>query len=321
MDLGSWRTQMMRVFITGSTGWIGTAVVKELLAAGHEVFGLVRSQANADALTKAGGKPILGSVKDLDGLRSSAAQADGVIHTAFGLDMSKIAELSSEDRSAIETFADVLMGSDRPLIVAGGIGIYPRGEVFTEEMSIGPVIPAFPRATEQTTMAMAERGVRATVVRLPRSVHGLGERHGFIPQLASLAREKGVSAYVDDGENLWPSVHRLDAARVFRLALEDGAQGGPFHAVAEQGVPFRQIAEAIGSHLQLPVVSLSQEEAAAHFGMMAMFIGGNGPTSSERTRERLGWVPQEPSLLADIRQPEYFAQEAAGADIFSGRQR
>ena len=311
----------MRVFITGATGWIGTAVVKELIAAGHEVSGLVRSQVNADALTKAGGKPVLGSLSDLDVLRSSAAQADGVIHTAFGLDMSKIAELSTEERQAIETFADVFMGSDRPVIVAGGIGIYPRGEIFTEEMSIGPVMPAFPRAAEQTTMAMADRGVRATVVRLPRSVHGIGERHGFMPQLASLAREKGVSAYVGDGENLWPSVHRLDAARVFRLALERGAQGGPFHAVAEEGIRFRQIAEVIGRQFQLPVVSLSQERASAHFGMMSMFIGGNGPASSERTRQRLGWVPQEPGLLADISQPEYFAQEVVGADIFSGRQR
>ncbi len=311
----------MRVFVTGATGWVGTAVVKELIAAEHEVSGLVRSQANADALARAGGRPLLGSLSDLDVLRNSAVQADGVIHTAFGLDMSKIAELSSEDRQAIETFADVFMGSDRPVIVAGGIGIFPRGEMFTEEMSIGPVMPAFPRASEQTTIAMADRGARATVVRLPRSVHGIGERHGFIPQLASLARKKGVSAYVGDGENLWPSVHRLDAARVFRLAVEHGAQGGPFHAVAEEGIPFRQIAEVIGRQFQLPVVSISQEESSAHFGMMAMFIAGNGPASSERTRERLGWVPQESGLLADISQPEYFAQEAVGADIFSGRQR
>ena len=311
----------MRVFVTGATGWIGTAVVKELTGAGHEVSGLVRSQANADALAKAGGKPILGSLRDLDVLRSSAAQADGVIHTAFGLDMSKIAELSSEDRQAIEIFADVFMGSGRPLIVAGGIGIFPRGEIFTEEMSIGPVMPEFPRASEQTTIAMAERGARATVVRLPRVVHGMGERHGFIPQLASLAREKSFSAYVGDGENLWPSVHRLDAARVFRLALEQGAEGGPFHAVAEEGIPFREIAEVIGRQFQLPVVSISQEEAAAHFGMMAAFIAGNGPALSKRTRERLGWAPQEPSLIADISQPEYFAQEAVGADIFGGRQR
>jgi len=314
----------MRVFVTGATGWVGSAVVKELIAAGHEVSGLVRSQANADALAGAGGRPVLGSLTDLDVLRSSAANADGVIHTAFGLDMSKIVEMSAEERQAIETFADVFLGSDRPVIVAGGIGILgilSRGEIFTEETPVGPVMPAFPRAAEQTAMAMADRGVRATVVRLSRSVHGIGERHGFVPQLARLAREKGVSAYVGDGENLWPSVHRLDAARVFRLALEHGAEGGPFHAVAEEGVPFRQIAEVIGRRFQLPVVSLSQEEAAAHFGMMAMFIAGNGPASSERTRERLGWVPQEPDLLADISQLEYFAQEAVGADIFSGRQR
>ncbi len=311
----------MRVFVTGATGWVGTAVVKELIAAGHDVSGLVRSQASADALSKAGGKPIGGSLSDLDVLRSSAAQADGIIHTAFGLDMSKIVELSAEEKKAIETFADVFVGSDRPFIVTGGIGIYPRGEIFTEEMSIGPVMPAFPRASEQTALAIAEHGVRATVVRLPRSVHGMGERHGFVPQLARLAREKGVSAYVGDGENLWPSVHRLDAARVFRLALENGARGGPFHAVAEEGIPFRQIAEVIGRQFQIPVISISKEEASAHFGMMAMFIGGNGPASSKRTRERLGWAPQEPGLLADISQPEYFAGDVAGADIFSGRQK
>ncbi|MGI4831744.1 MAG: NAD-dependent epimerase/dehydratase family protein [Janthinobacterium lividum] len=235
--------------------------------------------------------------------------------------MSKIVELCAEDKNAIETFANTFAGSDRPIVVAGGIGIYPRGQVFTEAMSIGPVMPTFPRASEQTAIAAAERGVRATVVRLPRSVHGLGERHGFIPQLASLAREKGVAAYVGDGENLWPSVHRLDAARVFRLALEHGALGRSFHAVAEQGVAYRKIAEAIGSHFQLPVVSLSQEDAAAHFGPMAMFIGGNGPASSEQTRQVLGWTPQELGVLADISQAEYFAQEVVGADIFGGRQK
>ena len=309
----------MRVFVTGATGWVGIAVVKELIAAGHDVSGLVRSQASADALSKAGGKPSGGSLSDLDVLRSSAAQADGIIHTAFGLDMSKIVELSAEEKKAIETFADVFVGSDRPFIVTGGIGIYPRGEIFTEEMSIGPVMPTFPRASEQTALAIAEHGVRATVVRLPRSVHGMGERHGFVPQLARLAREKGVSAYVGDGENLWPSVHRLDAARVFRLALENGARGGPFHAVAEEGIPFRQIAEVISRQFQIPVISISQEEASAHFGMMAMFIAGNGPASSKRTRERVGWEPQEPGLLADISQPEYFAQGVTGVDIFSGR--
>ena len=307
----------MRVFVTGSTGWVGTEVVKDLVASGHKVSGLVRSQASADALSKAGDRPVFGSLSDLDVLRSSAAEVDGVIHTAFGLDMSKIVELSAEDRQAIEILAGALMGSDRPFVAAGGIGIFAEGEVFTENMSVGPVIPAFPRATEQTTMAMAERGVRATVVRLPRSVHGLGERHGFIPQLAALARRKGISAYVKDGKNLWPSVHRLDAARLFRLALEHGAQGGPFHAVAEEGIPFRKIAEEIGRQLQLPAVSLSQEEASAHFGMMGMFIAGTGPASSARTRETLGWIPREPGLLADIAQAQYFPHEVVGADIFA----
>ena len=306
----------MRVFITGATGWVGSAVVKELIDTGHQVTGLTRSKENADALVKLGGQPVLGSMTDLDVLRKNAEMVDGVIHTAFGLDMSKIVELSAEDKAAIEAFGDVYKGSARPLIVAGGIGLYPRGEVFTEEKSIGPVIPAFPRATEQTAIGLAETGVRSTVVRLPRSVHGMGEKHGFIPQLGRLAREKGVSAYVEDGENLWPAVHRLDAARVFRLALEHKAEGGPFHAVAEEAVPYRAIAEAIGKSLQLPVTSLTQEEAAKHFGMMSMFIGGNGPASSEQTRQRLGWNPTHPSLLDDISQPEYFTHEVVSTSIF-----
>lgn len=306
----------MRVFVTGATGWVGTAVVKELIAAGHEISGLVRSQANADTLIKAGGKPLMGSLTDLDVLRSGADRADAVIHTAFGLDLSKIVELSAEDKAAIETFGEILSGSDRPFIAAAGIGIYPRGEIFTEEKSVGPVDPAFPLATEQTTLALAERGLRATVVRLPRSVHGIGEGHGFVPNLAQLAKEKGFSAYVEDGQNLWPSVHRLDAARVFRLALEHGAKGGPFHAVAEQGIPYLQIAEAIGRHFQIPVVSISKEEAGKHFGAVAMFIGGNGPASNERTRERLGWTPQQPTLLEDISQPQYFEIERWGDSIF-----
>jgi nucleoside-diphosphate-sugar epimerase len=312
---------IMRVFVTGATGWIGSAVVQELIEAGHEVAGLVRSQANADALAQAGGTPVMGSLTDLDVLRTSAAAADGVIHTAFGLDMTNIVALSAEDRQAIEAMGAVLQGSARPFVAASGIGIFPRGDLFTEDRSIGPVMPAFPRATEQTTLAIAEDGARATVVRLPRSVHGIGERHGFVPQLARLAREKGVSAYVGDGENQWPSVHRLDAARLFRLALEHGAQDGPFHAVAESGIPYREIAEAIGHQCGVPAVSLSQEDALAHFGAMAMFIGGHGPASSARTRERLRWVPQEPGLLDDIRQPAYFAHAVVGPDIFGDRQR
>ncbi len=296
----------MRVFITGANGWVGSALVPELIAAGHRVTGLVRSEQKTEALRAIGGEPLLGSLADLDMLRRAASQADGVIHLAFGLDVSKIVELAAEDRQAIETFGEVYAGSDRPVIVTSGFFLLPPGETFTEDGPLAPIIPEFPRASEQTAAAIAEKGVRATWVRLPRSVHGVGERHGFVPMLATLAREKGVSAYVGDGENLWPSVHRLDAARVFRLALEQGAQGGPFHAVADEGIPFRQIAQAIGEQLGVPTRSISPEEAAGHFGAIAMFIAGNGPASSARTRARLGWEPREPGLIRDINRPEYF---------------
>ncbi len=247
----------MRVFITGANGWVGSALVPELIAAGHQVIGLVRSEQKAEALRALGAEPLLGSLGDLETLKRAASQADGVIHLAFGLDFSRIAELAAEDRRAIEAFGEVYAGSDRPVIVTSGFGLLPAGETFTEDGPLAPIIPEFPRASEQTAAAIAEKGVRATWVRLPRSVHGVGERHGFVPMLAGVAREKGVSAYVGDGENLWPSVHRLDAARLYRLALEHGAQGGPFHAVADEGVPFRQIAEAIGEQLGVPTRSIS----------------------------------------------------------------
>ena len=202
--------------------------------------------------------------------------------------------------------ARVYARSDRPVIITSGFGLLPAGEMFTEDMPPAPINPEFPRASEQTAFAITGKGVRATWVRLPRSVHGLGERHGFVPMLASLAREQGVSAYVGDGENLWPSVHRLDAARIYRLALEQGAQGGPFHAVADEGVPFWRIAEAIGEQLGLPTRSVSPAEAAGHFGPLAVWIAGNGPASSTRTRARLGWEPKEPGLIRDINQPAYF---------------
>ena len=297
---------MMRVFITGANGWMGSAVVPELVAAGHRVTGLVRSEQKAETLRAAGGEPLLGSLGDLELLKRAAADADGVIHLAFGLDLSKIVELAREDRQAIDAFGEVYAGSERPVIITSGFGLLPPGETFTEDGPLAPIIPEFPRASEQTAFAIAAKGVRATWVRLPRSVHGLGERHGFVPMLADLAREKGVSAYVGDGENLWPSVHRLDAARVFRLALEQGARGGPFHAVADEGVPFRQIAGAIGEQLGVPTRSISGEEAAEHFGPLAAWVAGNGPASSARTRARLGWVPEQPGLIRDINRPEYF---------------
>ncbi len=297
----------MRVFITGANGWVGSALIPDLIAAGHRVTGLVRSEQKAEALRAASAEPLLGSLGDVEKLRRAAAEADGVVHLAFGIDFSKIVELAAEDRRAIEVFGEVYAGSARPVIVTSGFGLLPEGEVFTEDGPLAPIIPEFPRASEQTAAAIAAQGVRATWVRLPRSVHGLGERHGFVPMLAGVAREKGVSAYVGDGQNLWPSVHRLDAARVFRLALEHGAQGGPFHAVADEGVPFRQIAEAMGKQLGVPTRSLSAEEAAGHFGPLAPWVAGNGPASSARTQARLGWKPEQPSLLHDIGQPGYYA--------------
>ncbi len=294
----------MRVFLTGANGWVGSVVARDLLDAGHAVVGLVRSKEKADALAAAGVTPLLGSLTDLDALRKGAGAADGVIHTAFGLDMSKIVDLAEEDRRAIETFGEVFAGSDRPIVATSGVGLMPAGETLGEDAR-PPMIPGFPRASEQTAFALAGRGLWASVVRLPRSVHGAGERHGFVPSLAAMARDKGVSAYVGDGQNLWPSVHRLDAARVFRLALERGARGEAFHAITEEGVPFRLIAEAISRQVGVPTRSLTPEEAKAHFGGVAMWVAGNGPASSERTKAVLGWEPRERGIISDIEQPNY----------------
>lgn len=296
----------MRVFVTGANGWVGSALIPELIAAGHRVTGLVRSEQKAEAVRAAGAEPVLGSVSDLETLRRAASEADGVVHLAFGIDFSKMDEMAREEQQAIEAFGEVYQGSDRPVIMTSGFGLLPAGETFTEDTLTALNVPGFARDPERSGRALAENGVRAAWVRLPRSVHGLGETHGFVPMLAAVARQKGVSAYIGDGANLWPSVHRLDAARVFRLALETGAQGAAFHAVADEGVPFRQIAEAIGRQLGLPVRSVSAEEAGGHFGPLAMWAAGNGPASSARTRERLGWAPEQPGLIQDIDQPEYF---------------
>lgn len=220
--------------------------------------------------------------------------------------MSKIEELAKEDREAIEAFGELFAGSERPIVVTGGVGLAPDGEVFAEDAR-PPVIPVFPRASEQTAFAIAERGAHASVIRNPRSVHGQGENHGFVPMLAKVAREKGVSAWIGDGRNLWPSAHRLDSARLYRLALKGGERGAAYHAVAEHGVPYRSIAETIGRQLGLPAQSISPDEAEAHFGALAMWVVGNGPASSDPTRAQLGWVPQEVGLIADIERPDYQA--------------
>lgn len=293
----------MRVFLTGASGWIGSAITRDLLEAGHSVTGLIQSKEKGDAFAAAGGTPLIGGLGDLDVLRTGAGEAEGIIHTAFGLDISKIAQLADEDRTAIETFGEVFAGSTRPIIVTDGF-LDPTG-VKAMEDDRPSVMPTFPRASQQTAFALAERGVHANVVRNSRSVHGHGETHGFVPMLAAVARDKGVSAYVGDGQNLWPSVHRFDAARLYRLALERGARGEAYHNVAEEGVPYREIAEAIGRQLGVPATSLTPEEANAHFGLLAIWVGNNGPASNEWTKQTLGWIPAHVGIVADIERPDY----------------
>lgn len=296
----------MRVFVTGATGFVGSAIVRELIANGHQVVGLTRSEAGAATLAAAGAEAVHGSLTDLNSLRLGAAAADGVIHTAFNHDFSRFAQSAGEDEHAIDVLGSVLEGSERALLVTSGTAFLSNGRTATEEDRPHAPSSDFPRASETAAAALAARGVRATAVRLPPSTHGEGD-HGFVPILIRIAREKGVSAYVGDGLNRWPAVHRFDAARVYRLALERGGIDGPYHAIAEEGVPFKAIAEVIGRRLGLPVVAKSHDEAAAHFGWFARFAGADLPTSSARTRTTLDWAPTGPDLLDDIDQPGYYA--------------
>ncbi len=298
----------MRVFVTGATGFIGSAIVRELIDAGHQVLGLARSDKAANRLTAAGAEVQRGDLNDLDSLRAGVAAADGVIHTAFIHDFSNYAPAAETDRLAIETMGAALAGSNRPLVVTTGTLLLERKGLLATEADTSN--PNFPRKSEEAALALAARGVHASVVRLPPSVHGEGD-HGFVPQLISIAREKGVSAHVGNGLNRWPAVHRLDAAHLYRLALEKGSTGAIYHGIADEGVPTKSIAEVIGRRLNVPVVAKAPGEAAEHFGWIANFFAVDCPASSTQTQEQLGWRPSRPALTADLDQPHYFATEQA----------
>jgi nucleoside-diphosphate-sugar epimerase len=286
----------MRVFVTGATGFVGIPVVKELIAAGHEVLGMARSDEGAKTLAAIGADVHRGSLEDLDRLREGATASDAVIHLAFIHDWSKFAENCAIDRRAIEALGSVLAGSDRPLVVTGGTaGLAGPGKIATEDDDVPPDFP-FPRVSEQTALSL--KGVRASVMRLPQ-VHNT-TRQGLLTYAVAVAREKNVSAYVGEGRNRWAAAHISDVARLYRLALEKNEAGAKYHAVAEAGVPMRDIAEAIGRGLKVPVKSISAEEAPAHFGWLAMFADHDLLASSEKTRQQLGWNPTGPGLIADL---------------------
>ena len=294
----------MRVFLTGATGFIGSAIVPELIGAGHQVLGLTRSDAGAEKLKAAGAEAHRGSLEDLESLRSGAAGADGVIHCAFDHDFSNFVAICEKDRRAIEAMGSVLVGSDRPLVITSGTGMGNTvpGEPASED-NFNPNHQNPRKASELAGVAVAERGVNVSVVRLPQ-VHDT-VKQGLITYYVQLAREKGVVAYVGDGLNRWPAVPRLAAAQVYRLALEKHEAGSRYNAVAEEGVSVREIAEVVGRGLKMPVVSVSPEEAQAHFGWLAAFIGYDMPASSALTQKRLGWWPTGPGLIADLEQMKY----------------
>lgn len=297
----------MRIFVTGASGWIGSAVVPELIDAGHQAVGLARSDDSATALATAGAEVVRGTLDDLDVIRDAAAASDGVVHLAFKHDIAFSGNFQGAvdaDRRALEVFGEVLAGSSRPLVIASGILGLPSGA--TEKDVADPASPAGARAANAAfTVALAERGVRSSVVRLPPTVHGAGD-HGFVPSIVDVARAKGVSAYIGDGTNRWPGAHRLDVARLFRLAVEKAPAGSVLHAIADEGVPIRDIAEVIGRHLDVPVVSINREEAGAHFGWLGDFLAADALATSAFTRELMDWQPTGPGLLADLDTDHYF---------------
>ena len=299
----------MRVFVTGATGFIGSAIVAELIDADHEVVGLARSDAGAAALGAVGATPHRGDLGDLESLRSGADAADGVIHCAYIHDFSQMEMAAQTNNRAIETLGAALEGSDRPLVVTSGTALVAPGRLATEaDMASGGGHPRV--ESERIALALASRGVRLSILRPPPSVHGEGD-HGFVPVLIDIARTRGVSAYIGEGSNRWPAVHRLDAARLYRLALESVPAGTVLHAVGEEGVPTREIAQVIGQHLDLPVVSIDPDAASDHFGWIGAFFGLDVPASSALTRERTGWEPTQPGLIADLAEGHYFQVAAA----------
>lgn len=299
----------MRVFVTGATGFVGSAVVQELIRAGHEVTGLARSDEAAAALRAAGAAVHHGTLDDSDSLRRGAAAADGVIHAAFIHNYADLTAAGETDRLAIGAIGAELAGTGRPLVVTSVIGHLTPGQLATEDTAPDPGASVKHRAgSEEAAVALAGQGVHVSVLRLPLSVHGDGDT-GFVPGLIQLARRTGISAYIGDGQNRWPAVHRLDAARLYRMALEGAPAGSILHAIGDTGVPLVEIAGVIGNRLGLPAASIPREEAAGHFGWLAHFVSLDIPASSDKTRALLGWQPVHPALLADLDRERYFCNE------------
>jgi nucleoside-diphosphate-sugar epimerase len=296
----------MKVFVTGASGFIGSATVRELMAAGHQVVGLARSDKSAAFVASMGAEVLRGDLDDLASLRRGSADSDGVIHTAFIHDFSNFAKAADADRTAIETIGAVLAGSDRPFVVSAGTPGLVEGRVVTEDEDY---VAPLPRFSEDAALLLASQRVRASVMRLPRSVHGEGD-HGFVAALINIARARGVAGYPGDGSYRWPAVHRLDTARLFRLALESASAGTRLHAVGDEAIPVRDIASAIGRHLNLPVVSVPLGEVDAYFGFLGRIYSFDCPSSSALTQERFDWHPEQPGLLADLEQGHYFNTEA-----------
>jgi nucleoside-diphosphate-sugar epimerase len=321
----------MRVFVTGASGWIGSAVVPELIGAGHQVVGLARSDASASRLAAAGAAAYRGNLDDLSALREAAAGSDGVIHLAFKHDIAfsgDFAGAAEADRRAVETIGEALAGSDRPFVIASGtLGVAP-GRVATERDGHDPAAaaavlqdgPLTRWGTAELALALASSGVRSSVLRLPPTNHGDGD-NGFLATLVAIAREKGISGYVGEGTNRWPAVHRLDSARLFRMALEEAPAGATLHAVADEGVALGDVAEVIGRHLDIPVASIDPADAATHFAWLGAFVGLDAPASSALTRELLAWQPSRPGLVGDLDQGHYFRHSRAAALDRVGRAR